>query len=336
MSSQMNLWGTHNVTSSPGLVAGPMPCDLQAGPTIDQSGPEAALASHSATQENAKEQTTSGTCGPYLPSLLTSASLQSSLESRLRQRLEGIGSPLYALTLKAWDMPSGPPIFALRALAHRISVSDSILAAPWPTPDAGAFNVGTNWEVAQARRERLKAKHRNGNGAGMNLATAALSTGWPTPMQTDGTKACNRFRANHQNGLGAIAGLAGWNTPRATDGSHGGPNQAGGALPADAALAGWVTPCSTDHKGGFAGGRIRNGEWATDRLDQTAQLVQPTMNSGDILIGSTAETNAGGQLDPAHSRWLMGYPPEWCDCGVTATQSFPKSRKLSSKRSTLP
>ncbi len=33
----------------------------------------------------------------------------------------------------------------------------------------------------------------------------------------------------------------GWNTPRASDGSNGGPNQAGGALTSDAALASWVT-----------------------------------------------------------------------------------------------
>lgn len=40
-----------------------------------------------------------------------------------------------------------------------------------------------------------------------------------------------------------------------------------------AVLACWPTPASTDYKGGYFGGRMRNGKWSTDRLDVTAQLA---------------------------------------------------------------
>ena len=138
-----------------------------------------------------------------------------------------------------------------------------------------------------------------------------------------------------------------------------------------ACLAGWNTPTATDGKGGYVGGRIRNGKLSTDRLDVTAQLAGwPTPNtcndrsprqqdalmnyrengskiqkrlqdlaaiaepmrltvSGELLTGSFAMMESGGQLNPDLSRWLMGLPDEWASCAPTEMPSLRRSRKRS-------
>lgn len=94
---------------------------------------------------------------------------------------------------------------------------------------------------------------------------------------------------------------------------------------------GWPTPSATDYKGGYQGGRIRNGKLSTDRLDVAAHLTGPARftASGEMLTGSLAGMESGGQLNPAHPRWLNGFPAEWCDFAPTATPSTSSKRRSS-------
>ena len=129
-------------------------------------GPEVVRASHSHAPESSVEQPTNATSGRRCGGSLTSVDLQSALASRLRQRLDVNGSLEYVLTWKTWDMPSGPPICALRASARR--TSDNGFTG-WPTPRA------VDSKSPGARR----------GGVPDTLTSVSRLAGWCTPTQRD-------------------------------------------------------------------------------------------------------------------------------------------------------
>lgn len=167
-SSQTTCKATHDVISSQASADGSTPCVLQDGPTIGQCGPDRAHASHSAQQVSDSGQMTLDTCGLFGQDSSPSASLQRSLESRLRARLDANGSPEYVLTSKHWDMPSGVPICALRAWPrHTLDKGCS----GWPRPSAQEMRTKC-YQKIHKRREDCKVRTGNGNGFGLTLGNA--------------------------------------------------------------------------------------------------------------------------------------------------------------------
>ena len=145
---------------------------------------------------------------------------------------------------------------------------------------------------------RLRASARRTSGSGFGS--------WPTPTkEEDGgkpeqclaRKAKLKGKCGGTDGANLAAQMAGWPTP--TKGNADGSQMA---------------------KDASATGMRPDGSKATVSLNQVASLAH-----GQTSFGSPAQTERRGQLNPAFSRWLMGYPPVWDACAPTATRSCRRS-----------
>lgn len=267
---------------------------------------------------------------------MTSDQLQKRLNDSLGANRDVSGSILYRLTWKTRITPSGRPICAQRASAWRgtkakkgngyegpftivpipwrlhnfLILPVGLATALWERADDISANVSTlsGWTTPQAhdtsgRSESQKAKHGTKHGCACLVLDAKLS-GWTTATERD-----------HKDTPGMVA-------ERANGKSRDDP------LPRQAYLAGWSTAKASDGTGGRTtetkgGGNVH--------LDKQARLVGPMRLTAEneLLTGSIAGMESGGQLSPEHSRWLMTLPPEWANCVPMVTRSTRKRRRAS-------
>ena len=311
MSDQLQMFGpmisedTSNAISLPELQSGVTPCGSPDGQTTGKSGPDLAPASHSARPAKAKRSTTKGIFGQSSFGSSKHEDLSFALANRFRQLTASLGSTLFKLTWTTRITPSGFSIPALRASEPR--------------------NKGT------------------------------VCIGWPSPAATDGRRGGEQTEAMTGSSLVQWAAMAAWPTPQSSAESSGMRHARGVAdtMTAVASLAGWPTAKPRDYRSENEASLNRpghppdlnklvllaDGEQGSETMmrGNLTLLGQARLTAfGDQPIGFLLGPNgweivpASGQLNPAHSRWLMGLPPVWDGCGVTAMESLRKSRKRSS------
>ena len=286
---------TCSAISLQALEDGRSPCVSPDGLSTGKSGPEAARANLSARQAKAQGLLTSGTYGPPSTTSSPSASLQLSLESRLRASLSMTGSTLYTLTWKPWVTPSGVSRSRLRASVRRTSeIGTTGAVSAWPTPTTRDWKDGK-----EQQNVPLNAL----------LGRVAWLAGWPTPMAGTPAQNGNNAAGNNDSSRRTVA-LSGWPTPTAALADKGVRSTEGG-----------IREAMRSHGPDLAA-------VSSLTVDGPARYTA----SGELLTGCSAGMESGGQLSPAHSRWLMGYPAEWDDCAVTETRSIRSKRQSSSRR----
>lgn len=257
----------------------------------DLFGQAVVHASRSAPQVPSVAQRMSATYGLRSSTSSASAALQQSLANRLRERLDSRGSIMFALTWKAKATPLRRQICQLAASALRTDGSD---CSGWPTPTTQAKDWSEEAADAWARGERNTTHH-------LDLGGAVQLAAWPTPQAHDvsGRSETQKEKHGTKHGCSCLvlsARMAGWATPGAKDGDKSVRTPEGAAKEAQ-----------------------RRG-WQNDLCTNAMTTLGATSN------GSPAQTEKRGQLNPAFSRWLQGYPKEYCEAAIAAHRQMQTTR----------
>ena len=209
MSRQLTLSLTTSAISSPVSRAGPSHSSSQVGQQSDLSGRAVSHVRLSARQAKELGLMTTGTYGQRSFGSSSSVALQSSLASRLVQKLPLNGGISWRLTWKERTTPHLRQICQLQASGLHTNGADYF---GWPTPKASR-------EGKERIDMLLKGQRRSGAAVQMGLARAAQLAVWSTPTVNDSKNNGSPSQMLRKApALNCQAQLAAWSTPLASDG----------------------------------------------------------------------------------------------------------------------
>jgi hypothetical protein len=365
--AQYQTWRPQTSTALPNAIFLPVSgfgqrlCARLAGLMTGRSGPDHVPVNLSARQAKALGLMMSGTCGPTGTGSSNSVALKLSLESRLQALTDWSGLTLYRLTWKRRVTPQGLSIPALRASGHSTSGKGSI-SRPRITDLPNVSHGKTlpsdmaGWSTASARDHKdtagMSLTGQNPDGSTRDrtdqLPRQAQLAGWPTARAGDAEKnvrtqdgsAREIARKGQPQDLIQAAHMTGWPTPKTADATAGADytsktRGAGGpSLVTNAQLTGWPTPMATEAPNMSQNRGTDHGGTRQRLTLQSAQAICSQMSlpirltvTGAMLTGSGAGMESGGQLNPAHSRWLQRLPAVWDACAPTETASTLRKRR---------
>jgi hypothetical protein len=206
-------------------------------------------------------------------------------------------------------MPSLPHVCQLAASGLR--TADTGFSG-WPTATTRDGKGG--YQGGRLRKGKISTD---------TLDVTAQLASWPTPVVMDANSSARHgymIKGHAGTTMLDAARLAGWPTPLEDDANNG--TRASGqyqSLTRTAQQAAWPTTRASDGEK-----NVRTLEGSMREIERKGS-PQDLAQAGAIAIGSPAGTTNTGQLNPAHSRWLMGYPVAWDDCAPMVTPSSRKS-----------